>query len=149
MLFNIEKIVFTCFIIILLSDINNSFAEDLKSSENQADYLIISTNYFLDNLDLLITLRESQGLTIKTINIDTLYSQFQDTLSKQDAIRQFVSYTLEYWSKPKPEYLLLVGDVEYVPSYRVLSEFHDSMFRNMYLAKYLPENRHCSYSQYA
>ncbi|MEJ2543572.1 MAG: C25 family cysteine peptidase [Calditrichaceae bacterium] len=128
MLLNIEKIVFTCFIIILLRDINSSFAEDLKSSENQADYLIISTQHFLDNLDPLISLRESQGLTIKSVNVDTLYGQFQDTLSKQDAIKSFVSYTLEYWSDPKPQYLLLVGDVEFVPSYKVQSRLHDTIY---------------------
>ena len=128
MSFKVEKIYITSLFLTLLCNYSISYTDDLKSPENQADYLIISTNYFLENLDLLITLRESQGLTIKTVNIDTLYSQFQDTLSKQDAIKQFISYTLEYWSNPKPEYLLLVGDVEYVPSYKVLSEFHDSIY---------------------
>lgn len=118
----------SCIIFILIYSYNFCLADDLKSTNNQADYLIISTTDFLENLDQLISLRETQGLTTRAVHIDTLYRQFQDTLSKQDAIKQFVSYTLEYWSEPKPQYLLLVGDVEFVPSYKVQSRFHDTEF---------------------
>ena len=99
---------------------------NLKSTDNQADYLVITTDNFSGHLDELLNLRESQGLNIKTIITDSIYHQFGDTLSKQDAIKSFVSYALEYWSDPKPQYLLLVGDVEYVPSYKVQSQFHDT-----------------------
>ena len=115
-------------IFILLLELGYSQSDNLKATNSQTDYLIISTADFQDNLDPLISLRESQGLTVRFVNIDTLYNQFQDTLSKQDAIKYFVSYTLEYWSDPKPQYLLLVGDVEFVPSYKVQSQFHDKGF---------------------
>ncbi|MBN1406254.1 MAG: hypothetical protein JW956_00610 [Calditrichaceae bacterium] len=91
----LNTIYISLIIFILLSNYSYLHSENLKSTENQADYLIISTNHFLENLGPLISLRESQGLIIKSVNIDTLYSQFQDTLSKQDAIKHFVSYTLE------------------------------------------------------
>ena len=115
--------------IILLCSFCFSNTDDLKMESNQADYLIISTNDFLENLGPLISLRESQGLIVKSVNIDTLYNQFQDTLSKQDAIKHFVSYTLDYWSDPKPQYLLLVGDVEFVPSYKVQSHLYDTPYK--------------------
>ncbi len=118
----------SCIIFLLISGYNFCLSDDLKAINNQADYLIISTTDFLENLDQLISLRESQGLKTRSVNVDTLYKQFQDTLSRQDAIKHFVSFTLEYWSDPKPQYLLLVGDVEFVPSYKVQSQFHDTEF---------------------
>ena len=122
----ILKISYTSFIIcIFFCDNGYSQSDDLVATDNQADYLIISTAEFLNNLDLLISLRESQGLITRSVNIDTLYNHFQDTLSKPDAIKSFVSYTLEYWSDPKPQYLLLVGDVEFIPTYKVPSRFID------------------------
>jgi len=102
---------------------------DLKSYSNQADYLIISNEIFYNTLAPLIELRETQGHKVKFINIEEIYTEFQDTISQQESIQLFVSYTLKYWLDPKPQYLLLVGDINIIPSFRVKSRFFDSGYK--------------------
>jgi len=118
---------YSIFLILLFFGFSLAQISELKSPDNQADYIIISSDAFHDSLSTLIEYRASQNLNIKFVSIDQIYSEFQDTLSQQEAIRHFVSYGLEYWSNPKPEYLLIVGDVEIIPSYRVRSRFYDSI----------------------
>jgi Peptidase family C25/Secretion system C-terminal sorting domain len=120
------KICSAIFFIIISFTSAKSQISDLKSLDNQADYLIISSMVFKDTLNPLIAIRESQGLNVKFIDIEQIYSEFQDTLSQQEAIRHFVSYSLEYWQPPKPQYLLLVGDVHIIPSYKIQSRFFNS-----------------------
>jgi hypothetical protein len=135
----------------ILAGVVQSQVSDLSSTENQADYLIISSKKFEVNLSPLVSLRESQDLKTMFVDVEDIYGQFQDTLSQKEAIRHFVSYTLEYWADPKPQYLILVGDVDIIPSYRVESQFIDTIFDedsvsvdnhyaiNMYEDAYLPD----------
>jgi hypothetical protein len=125
-LFELKSILFILICIVAIGTQLYPQVSDLKSIDNQADYLVITTEDFLETIGSLTLYRQSQNLTTQTILTDDIYEQFQDTLSRQEAIRHFVSYALEYWAGPKPQFLLLVGDVEFVPSYKVLSQFHDS-----------------------
>lgn len=103
-----------------------SISGQLKVPENQADYLIIMDDKFAEPLSKLIDFRTSQGLNLKLVDIDDVYSEFKDTLSNQETVREFVSYALENWQEPKPKYLLLAGDTEIIPSYIVKSSFADT-----------------------
>ncbi len=139
--------------IYLITQVNivRSQIPDLKSTENQADYLIISSKEFTENLSPLISLRESQNLKTLFVDVEAVYNQFQDTLSQKEAIRHFVSYTLEFWADPKPQYVILVGDVDIIPSYRVESRFIDTIWEedsvsvdnhyaiNLYEVDFLPD----------
>ena len=105
--------------------ITASIFGQLKDSQNQADYIIISDDQFELSLSELIDFRTSQNLNVKFVDIDDIYSEFKDTISNQDAIREFVSYALANWQDPKPKYLLLAGDTEIIPSYMIKSTFAD------------------------
>ncbi len=102
-------------------------SDSLMSTNNQADYLIISDSLFFDTLDSLVRYRESQGLKVKLISTDEIYNEFQGTRTRKEAIRDFVSYALKYWQEPKPQYLLLAGDFPIVPAYRVRSQLHNGL----------------------
>ena len=107
----------------LFADFSN-FTKDttiLRSPNNQADYLIISADSFQSAISPLATHRENQGLTVRFAGINQIYQEFGDSLVNAKKIRHFVSYALEYWQSPKPKYLLIVGDTEIIPSYKLAS----------------------------
>ncbi len=104
------------------SGVGHAQTTHLRSPENQADYIFITDSVFVDSLLPLVQYRAAQGFITKLVLLRDIYSEFKDdTLSDQEAIRHFTSYAMEYWSDPKPQYFLLVGDVDIVPSYRVRS----------------------------
>jgi len=93
----------------------------LRSPNNQADYLIISADSFQSAISPLVTHRENQGLTVRFADINQIYQEFGDSLISAKRIRHFVSYAIEYWQPPKPKYLLILGDTEIIPSYKLPS----------------------------
>ncbi len=91
------------------------YESNLKNSDNQADYLIITHPYFAGNEDLqqLIDLRKSQGLSVKMAYTDEIYDQFSDGEKSPVGIKNFLTYVYNNWQKPAPTYVLLVGDGNY------------------------------------
>lgn len=87
----------------------------LKDTNNKADYLIITPSEFVATIKPFAEWRESKNMEVRIVELDSLYSEFPDT-SESNSIRDFVSYSLEYWTDPKPKYLLLVGNGNILPS---------------------------------
>ena len=102
----------------------NIFAQ-LKDSSNQADYIIITPSLFVNTLQPFAEWRQLQNLNVKVVELQQIYSEFPDS-SEPYSIRDFISYTLTYWSDPKPKYILLVGNSEFLPDYKVPSMFADT-----------------------
>ncbi len=91
--------------------------QDLRSPQNQADYLIISPNavYQSQWLDSLAEWRaENNGFQVAIVQLSDIYDEFPS--SEQDqSIKDFLTYAYENWSAPGMGdghlgYLLLVGD---------------------------------------
>lgn len=85
----------------------------LMSTANGADYIIISHEEFINELDDLVALRESQGLRVIVIDVQDIYDEFNDGVISPDAIRAFLSYAYNNWVAPAPSFVLLVGDGHY------------------------------------
>lgn len=98
----------------------------LTDQENQADYIIITVPDLATGLAELVPYREAQGLTVVTIDLQSIIETFGDTTTTVSAIRGFISYTIQNWTPPAPRYLLLAGDTHIIPSFRVVSFFHGS-----------------------
>lgn len=100
------------------------YESNLKNPANQADYLIITHPYFVENEDLrrLIDLRESQGLSVKMATTDEIYNQFSDGEKSPVGIKNFLTYVYRNWQKPVPTYVLLVGDGNYAVRSRTAQE---------------------------
>ncbi len=91
--------------------------QDLRSPQNQADYLIISPNavYQSQWLDSLAEWRsENNGFQVAIVKLSDVYEEFPS--SEQDqSIKDFLTYVYGNWSAPGMGdghfgYLLLVGD---------------------------------------
>ncbi len=78
-----------------------------------ADYLILSHSLFMPALTDLITLRESQGLTVASENLQAIYDAF-DGRPTPDAIHTYLQNAYTTWN-PRPAYVLLVGDGTFDP----------------------------------
>ncbi len=87
----------------------------LRATTNHADYLIITGSEFIDAIRPLAAHRARDGMTVRTVRIDDIYDEFHHGITDPVAIRDFVYYAYHYWRQPAPSYILLVGDVEYVP----------------------------------
>jgi hypothetical protein len=79
---------------------------------NAADLLIISHKNFIPSLGSLVTKRQSEGLTVKVVDVEDVFDEFSYGLHTPQAITDFLSLARATWIKA-PRYLLLVGDASY------------------------------------
>ena len=82
----------------------------LKNLGNKADYILIAPREFMPSLRPLLLLRWSQGLRMKAACTEDIYNEFNHGLFDPAAIRDFLRYAYESWTRPAPTYVLLVGD---------------------------------------
>ncbi len=81
---------------------------DLRSNDNEADYLIIAPPSLIDGVDDLAAYRVNDGFKVKTIELQDVFDEFADGYPDPNAIRAFFAYALENWDTP-PGYAVLVG----------------------------------------
>lgn len=77
------------------------------AAPQRVDYLILAGDPFVDSLDELAAYRSKQGYAVGIVAVSSL---------KGKPIREFLAHAVETWTKPAPTYLLLVGDVETLPT---------------------------------
>ncbi len=87
----------------------------LRSSSLGADYIVIAHSDFVDSLDPLIQMRQSEGLRVRVVDVQQVYDAFGYGIVDAEAIRGFLAFVYEYWPRPAPTYVLLVGDGNYDP----------------------------------
>jgi len=79
-----------------------------------ADLLIIGHRSLLPALESLRALRERQGLKVAVVDVESVFDEFSFGAKSPQAIRDFLAYAKDTWSRP-PRYLLLVGDTSFDP----------------------------------
>ncbi len=87
----------------------------LKDATNQADYLLLAPEAFLDAAQPLLELRQSQGLVTKAVSLEEVFAQFGHGETSPLAIKEFLEYAYQFWADPSPRYVLLLGDASYDP----------------------------------
>ena len=79
----------------------------------RADYVLLAPEAFLGAAAPLLQLRQSQGLKVKVVAIEDVYSEFGFGEPTPDAVKDFLSYAYHEWKRPSPRYVVLVGDATY------------------------------------
>jgi hypothetical protein len=79
-----------------------------------ADLLIVGHRSMLPALEPLRALRESQGLKVAVVDVESVYDEFSFGARSPQAIKDFLACAINTWSRP-PRYLLLVGDASFDP----------------------------------
>ena len=83
---------------------------DLHSTNNGADYIIITHSDFYSDMLPLDSRRASQGLRTMVVDVQDIYDEFNYGICDPQAIRDFLAYAYANWITPSPSYVLLVGD---------------------------------------
>lgn len=81
-----------------------------SSPQNAADLLIITHKSFLplQTLTQLVAQRQSQGLTVKVVDVEDVFDEFSYGAHTPQAITDFLLRARTNWTQP-PRYLLLLG----------------------------------------
>jgi hypothetical protein len=89
------------------------YPSDLKDTTNQADYVILSYDDFIPELDRLVKWREKQGHLVKVVKVSDVYNEFNAGIFSPEAIKSFVDYAYHKWSGPQIKYLFLIGHANF------------------------------------
>lgn len=85
----------------------------LRSTENGADYLIITCSDFYSAVQPLKTYRESTGYRVQIVDVQDIYDEFNWGIENPEAIKTFITYAYNNWVQPGVSYVLLFGDGTY------------------------------------
>jgi len=86
----------------------------LHLAQQAADMIIVSHADFAPALAPLVSLRRSQGLAVKVVDVADIYDEFNFGRPGPYAIKAFLSAAASTWTT-KPRWVLLVGDATYDP----------------------------------
>jgi len=87
----------------------------LQNPTNRADYLLLAPQAFLAAAQPLLHRREGEGLVTKAVSLEEVYEQFGHGEVSPEAIKEFLEYAYQSWSRPSVRYVLLLGDASYDP----------------------------------
>ena len=102
----------------MLSAAPESFASNLTDTTNQADYIVIAPNYYYPIAEQLASFRhQKNGFSTMVVSIDTIAMDFGIGVTPDTALKGFIQFTLNHWSNPKPQYFVLAGNINVIPSH--------------------------------
>jgi hypothetical protein len=79
-----------------------------------ADLVIITHGGFMESLEPLVALRESQGFSVVLVDVADVYDEFNFGHKGPQALKDFIAHARGIWDVP-PRYVLLVGDASFDP----------------------------------
>lgn len=85
-------------------------SSNLKNASNGADYIIITYDGFYNNILPLVSFYQNKGLRVTIAKVTDIYDEFSYGITDPQAIKDFLSYAYNNWTRPAPLYVLLVGD---------------------------------------
>ncbi|MFY9611596.1 MAG: C25 family cysteine peptidase [Blastocatellia bacterium] len=80
-----------------------------RNPGHSADLVIITHRNFVDSVEPLAALRQSQGLSVSVIDVEDLYDEFNYGTKSPLALRDFLAFARSNWKKA-PRFVLFVGD---------------------------------------
>ncbi len=100
---------------LLMPRVSLPLRSTLRRSTNQAEYVVIAPEAFLEAARPLLERRQDQGLTAKGVSFEEIASEFGRGRPSAQAIRDFLAYAYHSWTGPSLRYVLLLGDSSYDP----------------------------------
>ena len=100
--------------------LNEAPKKYMIESVEETGYLIVTHDSFFDSLNEFILWKQDQGLSVSAVKLSEIGINPTD-----EDIYSFIKNAYETWQIP-PTYILLVGDVEYVPThYGIFHMYHN------------------------
>ena len=91
------------------SSINPIGPDQLGLPTNAADFVIIAYKDFVAEAQLWANYRQGQGITVKVVDVDDVFEEFNYGVSSAESIKSFLAYAHSNWTNG-PDYVLLLGD---------------------------------------
>jgi len=122
---------------LLRPEIRRPAPSDLRSTQNQADYLLLGPRDLLPAATPLIERRQQQGLQARSVALEEVFDLFGYGERSAEAIRDFLAYAYHRWSSPSPRYVLLLGDATLDPKDYASTGVKDHVPAFMFKSSYL------------
>jgi hypothetical protein len=84
--------------------VERSVPSRLNSSTNSADYVIIAYHDFIPAVQPLVKLRQSQGMAVSVVDVDSVFNEFSYGIHDPQAIKDFLRYAQTHWKKRRITY---------------------------------------------
>jgi hypothetical protein len=105
--------------------ISLNYPSNLRTNANAADLIIISHKDFFTAVEPLRALRQNEGLSTMTVDVEDVYDEFSYGQKSPQAIRDFLAFAKSNWGVA-PRFALLVGSASRDP--KNYTGFGDSDF---------------------
>lgn len=86
--------------------------EILGATTQGADLIIVAYKDFLTQAEAWANYRRGQGFTVKVVNIDEVFNEFNYGILSSASIKSFLGYAYGNWQE-QPQYVLLIGDASF------------------------------------
>ena len=103
----------------------------IEERDSGCEYLVITHQNFFDEAKELADWKHKKGFIAKVVNVS-------DIGGSSAQIRQYIQDAYDTWD-PKPSYVLLVGDAEFVPTNYVYSAASDLWYATVDGSDYYPD----------
>ena len=107
------------------------FEQEIGTKDTGCEYLVITHQNFFDEAKELADWKHKKGFMAKVVNVS-------DIGGSSAQIRQYIQDAYDTWD-PKPSYVLLVGDAEYVPTNYIYSAASDLWYATVDGSDYYPD----------
>jgi len=89
-----------------------NFPSDLKNPNNSADVIVITPWQFtsVEGTLQLKSLWESEGHTVKVVDVQDIYDEFNAGITGAEPIKDFLRYAYNNWSFPQLSQVILLGE---------------------------------------
>lgn len=94
-------------------------AAKLAVHDQQADYLMITHASLREALEPLANYHRDQGLSVRVVDVQSIYDDFTYGIASPLAIRVFIRHAWENWRAPAPRFVLLAGDASWTRDSRI------------------------------
>jgi len=107
------------------------FEQEIGTKDTGCDYLLITHQNYYTQAKELADWKHTKGLMAKTVNVSDIGTTYQQ-------IRQYIQDAYDTWD-PRPSYVLLFGDSEFVPTTYVNSAGTDLWYVTVDGSDYYPD----------
>lgn len=89
--------------------VTSNYPSDWRNARHSADLVIITHRNFVDSVEPLAAFRRSQGLSVKVIDVEDLYDEFNYGNKSPLALRDLLAFARSNWKKA-PRFVLFAAD---------------------------------------
>lgn len=85
---------------------------DLKNPLNSANVILVTPTQFQrsEGTLMLVDLWQSEGHSVKIVDIQDIYDEFNNGIVSAESIRDFLKHAYHYWSSPRLSHVILLGE---------------------------------------